>query len=269
MKARLPVLLMLGGMIAFNLCAEQHGQPNQRHPTAPEARGPVLVELFTSEGCSSCPSADALLARLEASQEIAEAEIIALKQHVDYWNRLGWADPFSSAAFTERQSEYGQFFGHGSVYTPQMVVDGQEELVGSDERKARKAIERAVRAPKARIELQLLAESAPREVRLRIRIAELSSLTPGDTPEVFLAVTEGNLSSHVTRGENAGRRLVHAAVVRELKRIAQIEPRQEFTGLLEVPVRDGWKIENLRAVVFVQERRSRRVQGAAQIRLAG
>src|SRR5213594_3831029 len=99
-------------------------------------RGPVLVELFTSEGCSSCPPADALLARLEKSQPVAEAEIIVLSEHVDYWNRLGWRDPFSSVEFTLRQQRYTEGFRRDGAYTPQMVVDGRVEFVGSDERQA-------------------------------------------------------------------------------------------------------------------------------------
>src|ERR1700730_14496258 len=105
---------------------------------------PGIVQLFTSEGCSDCPPADTLLEKLIGTQPIAGAEIIGLGQHVDYWDRLGWKDRFSSAALTNRQQLYQTRFGTESIYTPQMVVDGRAEFVGSDASAARKAIEKTL-----------------------------------------------------------------------------------------------------------------------------
>jgi hypothetical protein len=108
-------------------------------------RRPILFELFTSEGCSSCPPADRLLETLDHTQPVVGAQLIVLSEHVDYWNRLGWAEPFSSALFTQRQQDYVNRFRLGSAYTPQLLVDGQKDVVGSDERAARAAILKARR----------------------------------------------------------------------------------------------------------------------------
>ncbi|HKX31176.1 MAG TPA: DUF1223 domain-containing protein, partial [Blastocatellia bacterium] len=110
-------------------------------------RSPVIVELFTSEGCSSCPPADEVLSRLEQAQPVAGAEIIALGEHVDYWNYIGWADPFSSPTFSQRQNDYTDVFGGTGAFTPQMVIDGQAELIGSKKDLALEAISRAARRP--------------------------------------------------------------------------------------------------------------------------
>lgn len=246
--------------------AEQAPQPTDGQRT------PVVVELFTSEGCSSCPPADALLARLERTQPIPGAEVIALKEHVDYWNHLGWRDPFSSAELTARQNFYAKTFGNAGVYTPQMIVDGQVEFVGSSESRARRAIARAAGAPKAPVHLGWASDPGGENTAvLEVSIGKMEAATAGDTAEVFLAVTEGGLHSDVKRGENAGRQLDHFAVVRELRGIGKANPvaATAFTAQTAVKASPEWRRENLRAVVFVQERRSRRVLGAAGIPLIG
>src|ERR1700693_5422803 len=119
-------------------------------------RSPVLVELFTSEGCSSCPPADALLERLDRSQQLSGADLIVLSEHVDYWNDIGWKDPYSSHEYSERQSAYAARFGRRSVYTPQMVIDGHFELVGSDERRAIQAVENDTKFVKVPLSLSAI-----------------------------------------------------------------------------------------------------------------
>jgi len=235
-------------------------------------RMPVLVELFTSEGCSSCPPADALLGRLEKTQPVPGAQIIALKQHVDYWNRLGWIDRFSSEANTRRQQEYANHFGSDSVYTPQMIVDGESEFVGSAESRARNAIAAAARAAKLPLTIELLpamaGASAAKMPRFRIRAEKLSLL--GDAQaEVLLTIVEDNLHTDVPRGENAGRSLDHAAVLRAMESAGRLSAAGGDSATLEtaIPLESGWRRENLRAIAFVQDRASRRVLGVAQLRL--
>ncbi|HSO76006.1 MAG TPA: DUF1223 domain-containing protein [Blastocatellia bacterium] len=235
------------------------------------ARSPVLVELFTSEGCSSCPLADELLSRLEQTQPVEGAEIIALSEHVDYWNRLGWVDPFSSSEFSSRQSDYGSVFGLDDIYTPQMIVDGRIQFVGSNASKANDAISNAARESKADITIAPAKTTARAsgEVALDIRVASLPSITTGDTADVLLAITESGLRSNVSRGENAGRELTHTAVVRSLSNVGVTDPGSDSRSIkATAKIEKGWTRSRLKAVVFVQERRSRRVLGAASISLA-
>jgi hypothetical protein len=231
-------------------------------------RTPVIVELFTSEGCSSCPPADEVLARLERTQPAEGAEIIALGEHVDYWNYIGWSDPFSSPIFSERQGAYAEAFGRDGVYTPQMVVDGSTEFVGSNWNKAVATISQAACVPKADIQITTVQNKAG-DVSLQVHISNLPAVTAGETIDLLLAVTEGDLLSNVLRGENAGRSLNHRTVVRRLSLISRVEakPGASFSAGSTVALTKGWNAENLRAVAFVQERKSRRVIGAGTAKL--
>lgn len=228
-------------------------------------RTPVLVELFTSEGCSSCPPADRTLELLVKEQPFADAEIIALSQHVDYWNRLGWTDPFSSPQFSERQSEYSAHFGqNGNVYTPQMVVDGTREFVGSNMREAQKAITESAKSAKADLDLSAIVEN--NTVSLKVKIENLPENF--ESANVLLAVTEDNLASSVSRGENAGRKLNHIAVVRSLTNIATLKNGQKSADISQsFQLNKDWKKENLSAVVFVQDAKTRQIIGIGKVKL--
>ncbi len=232
-------------------------------------RAPVIIELFTSEGCSSCPPADELLKRLAQTQPVAGAEVIALEQHVDYWNRLGWTDPFSAAQFSARQGEYADAFARDGVYTPQMIVDGQTEFPGGNSTKARATIAHAAQTPKAEITLTRAGAPKPEGVPLSVRVDKLPALAADDTAEVLLAITEDNLRTDVPSGENAGHTLAHAAVVRQLSVLGQLNPQGSaaFAAQPTVALGAKWQRKNLRAVVFVQEHNSRRMLGAATIKL--
>ncbi|GAC1631781.1 MAG: DUF1223 domain-containing protein [Candidatus Acidiferrum sp.] len=235
--------------------------------TSPTLR-PVVVELFTSEGCSSCPPADSLLAQLAQQQRLGSAEVIALEEHVDYWDQLGWRDPFSSAQWTERQQEYAASFRNEGVYTPQMVVDGRTEFVGSSQSRAKSAIAEAAREPKAEV---FLKSEGPAGGKERVSV-EVKMLPTGESREaqVWLAITESGLHSNVSRGENAGEDLHHAAVVRSLRKIGNAVTNREsaFSGGQDVSFDSGWKRENLRVVVFVQDPKSKYILGAASARVA-
>jgi hypothetical protein len=229
---------------------------------APDAGStPVLVELFTSEGCSSCPPADALLLRLGRTQPVRAADMIVLEEHVDYWDRLGWKDPFSSAAMSTRQSDYGQALGGREIYTPQMIVDGRTEFVGSDERDALRAVRAASEMPKPAVHLSWAEGDA-----LAIQVEPLTNASRGDSPQVYLAVAENMLHSDVKHGENAGRALEHDGVVRQLIAVGKSDTHSPgFSSTVSVRAASEWKRANLRAIVFVQERQSRRVLAAAAI----
>jgi hypothetical protein len=227
---------------------------------------PVLVELFTSEGCSSCPPADALLRTLADTQPIAGAAIIALGQHVDYWDRLGWKDRFSSAALTARQQQYGRSFNIDAIYTPQMVVDGREEFVGSDAGRAHRAIGKALSVPHAVLSIALEL-TAPDRVAVTVTTLDVPDLSRGDHAETVIAVTEDHLRSDVRSGENRGRLLTHAAVVRELRVIRGTAMVPEPSARSEVTIAPDWQREQLNVVAFIQERSSRRVLGAAAVPL--
>ena len=217
---------------------------------APVAR-PVLVELFTSEGCSSCPPADALLAKLDRFQPVPGAEIIVLEEHVGYWNHDGWADPFSSPEFTRRQERYAEEFGTSGPYTPQMVVDGVSQLIGSDGRGALAAVASAARAEK----LAVRVERSSGGVRVEVDPG-------GHGGAVYLALVQNSASSHVLRGENQGRDLQHVAVVRRLSQIGSVKSHAGFTQ--DVPLSPSET--ELRVIAFVQEIGPGRVWGAAMSR---
>lgn len=233
----------------------------------------VVVELFTSEGCSSCPPADQLLSRLESPrygnagrfrQVVTVApgvEVITLGEHVDYWDQLGWKDRFSSPLFSSRQQDYGRAFRLESVYTPQIVVNGQKEVLGSDPRAVEEAIRDAARKPLARV---TLAMTTPQTVSFSV-----SRLPPGiHEADILLAVTESGLVTPVYGGENNGRQLRHAAVVRTVTSVGRVDPKRpgEYSAVAQLNLRPDWNRANLKLVLFVQDRVTRHILGAASVR---
>jgi hypothetical protein len=247
--------------VLFSGCAMQTVESQTKKDEKPIAQAknkqPVLVELFTSEGCSSCPPADKALAMLRSEQPYANAEIITLAFHVDYWDRLGWKDDFSSKFFTQRQENYADSLQSDGSYTPQMIVDGRNEFVGSNLAKISLAMNAAPKNEKGKIELNLEKES-----NLKIKISELPAHKDAS---INVAIAEDNLSTDVKRGENGGRKLEHDSVVRELKSIGSITSDQKsFEIETQLEFNTKWKRKDLRIVVFAQENASRKVIAVGQ-----
>ena len=224
---------------------------------------PILVELFTSEGCSSCPPADALLEKLDRSQPVVGAELIVLSEHVDYWNHGGWDDPYSSHSYSDRQSWYAQHFGSSSVYTPQMVVDGNFQFVGSDARSADRAFTQAVRARKIEVRLSQVLVEAGKNLRAHVETETLPASPSQSQVDVYLAVALNHAESRVSGGENGGRRLTHTGVVRSLTKIGSLQPGEGFVQDVQVKLGRGTDPGNMRVIAFLQEPGTGRVLGAA------
>jgi len=246
---------LLAALIILTLAA--HG------PHAAPAT-PIVVELFTSEGCEDCPPADAVLQKLIEAQPVGGAQVIGLGEHVDYWDRLGWKDRFSSAALTSRQRAYAARFRNESLYTPQMVVDGRAEFIGSDAGAARRAIEKALAAPHAIVHLTLDGDAARGPVAVTVTATDLPRVAKGDRADLVVAITEDDLRSDVKRGENKGRVLTHAAVVRYM---ATVGEAGAAAARAEIAVQPDWQRDRLKVVAFVQEQQSRAILGSASLPL--
>ena len=223
---------------------------------------PILLELFTSEGCSSCPPADALLQQLDAHQPLPDAQIIVLSEHVDYWNYLGWIDPYSSSLVTDRQAAYVRALGLSSPYTPQLIVDGTRELQLGNQRQVNDVLLKAAKAPRIPVSIAsvLIENSAPAILRAHIEVDGTSSRQNAD---IFAAIALDRAESQVLHGENGGHRLRHVAVVQELAKIGKLEKGKTFTQEYQLKLNPGQDPKNLRLVVFVQESGPGSVLGAA------
>ena len=228
MRALIPLVLLFG-------CASASGEPRADE-------GPVVIELFTSQGCSSCPPADALLGKLAHDGAYAGRKVAPLAFHVDYWNDLGWADPFSSPAWTARQQAYARALGDDRVYTPELVVAGGAGMVGSQARAVGAAI---VAAPR---QLALPATASWQSGRVIVR-----ATGPAGT-ELWAAVWEDGTRTEVTRGENAGATLAGERVVRRLARLTG--------GQATIALDRAWRPGG---VVVLAQRPDRRIVGAAVI----
>jgi hypothetical protein len=235
LAATLPVVLT----IASATCAAQTTN-----------RTPVLVELFTSEGCSSCPPADALLAKLD-HQPIDGAEIIVLGEHVDYWDGQGWHDRFSSSQYTDRQKDYTEHLHvkEGS-YTPQMIVDGTEQFVGNDGSHARQAIQHATQNAKLML---TLSQPAVDGRKVSASVSAPAGETTRPQGDLYAALVDPTDETDVRGGENGGHRLQHVGVVRSLQRIGSLKQLGSGPVSFSLKAPTDAKPETMRVVVFAQQ----------------
>jgi hypothetical protein len=224
---------------------------------------PILVELFTSEGCSTCPPADQLLQKLDA-QPVAGAQLIVLSEHVDYWNHIGWSDPYSSAAYSERQNNYVSRFHLQGPYTPEMIVDGSSEFVGNSYQEARQAFEKSQTQPKVDVRIRDL-EVKDGKLHARLETENLPNGTP--KADVVFVFALNHAESQVAGGENAGRHLTHVAVVRNLSIVGTAESGKPFGKDVAVSLGRNVSPSNVRVIAFLQEHGQGRVLGAAEATL--
>ncbi len=220
--------------------------------------GPILVELFTSEGCSSCPPADAWLRAIDASQPFPQ-QLIVLSEHVDYWNHDGWKDPYSSHPLTERQSDYEQILREDSSYTPQVIVDGTSQAKLGDANEVRQVFEKSAAAPKIPVSINSII-IGPGSVRVHV---DADGRTTTRNADVYLAITLDHAESQVLRGENGGRHLVHTAVVVDFQKIGALKKGSTFSKDVEVKLNSPVDPKNLRVIAFVQESGPGKVLGSA------
>jgi hypothetical protein len=261
-KGRLFWIVSLA-ILASGLGFFQGAMASAQTAAAPDGdRTPVVLELFTSEGCSSCPPADALLTKLGSSNQ----NLIPLAYHVDYWNHLGWADPFSSHQWSERQSAYAGALNAGGDYTPQMVIEGGWQCVGSDRRSIAGAIAFARSEPAiGRVSLHTNLDAAkPWILRVKVNATILRNLETGPLV-VMLAIYESGLVSNIGSGENGGRRLTYDYTVRRLLPAFNLKAEAGAAGTkeLDIALDPSWSVEHLGAVAFIQDAASLKIDGAA------
>ncbi|SHL62328.1 hypothetical protein SAMN05444266_104197 [Chitinophaga jiangningensis] len=218
------------------------------------SKGFAVVELFTSEGCSSCPPADELLAKLE--QESNGKQLYLLAFHVDYWDHQGWKDSFSQHIFSERQEEYAGWLNLNTVYTPQIVVNGRSQYVGSDVANITYAINQALDAvPQETLHLK----ATPAASGLSVSWAPLS---PQKNTRLLLALVQKNAQSNVRAGENAGRKLSHVQIVKQL---TTVDPKRASIAMVPTPA--GFNTQDWELIGFLQRNSDGKIIAAAKTKL--
>ena len=227
---------------------KQHLNPGQPAIGKTGNKNVAVLELFTSQGCSSCPSADRLLGTYTSKENV-----IVLSFHVDYWNRLGWKDPFSSKAFTERQYNYASAM-NAQVYTPQVVINGQIEMAGSNDHKISAQVKKVLtQDPDAALSIKT--------VKQQNGLANINFVASGNTRNSVLniALAQKKTVTEIKGGENRGVTLTNYNVVRNFKTISQVN-NGENTSAIDIPADTDQK--NMFVVLFLQEKGSNKISAA-------
>lgn len=253
--------LAISGVLAFAslFCDRNESQAGEPGETPDKHHGFAIVELFTSQGCSSCPPADKNLARVCKWAEKNKQPVYCLSYHVDYWNRLGWHDPYSRAAFSQRQRSYAKALQAESIYTPQIIINGHAYFVGSRVKETNQAVVDAL-GEKAQLSVQVTAEYEEDHKHL---LAKYSVISPPPDTVLQIAIVQREASDHVESGENRGRDLQHVNVVRELKS-ADLNHANRGTMAFELP--SDSDIHDYSLIAFVQDRSTFRILAAADSR---
>lgn len=223
---------------------------------------PVLIELFTSEGCSSCPPADGLLRKLDAGQPIPGAQLIVLSEHVTYWDQEGWKDPNSSSALTDRQNSYEGVLGEKTVFTPQLIIDGVHEVKAGDPKQIQETLQKAAATPKVPVRIADVSVDTANPAILHARIETGANLEKHNA-DVYLAVALDRVESQVLRGENGGHHLIHVAVVQEFAKVGKLPKGKSFAEDVQFKLKPGTDPKSIRLVALVQESGPGKVLGAA------
>jgi hypothetical protein len=224
--------------------------------TAPGAaaapHAPILLELFTSEGCSSCPPAESLLDELDRTQPFSNAELIVLSEHVDYWDQLGWKDPYSSAIFSSRQNQYAARVAAPGVYTPQLIIDGQWEAIGSDRGRIRQIVAKA--SAQSKLPISLESSRSGNSGELHVAIPAARAVRPAD---VYIVLARNRVTSYVAHGENAHRTLSHTAVAYKMIKLGELQPGALFEKqlLIDLPPTAG----QTRVIAYVDDAATGRI----------
>ena len=223
---------------------------------------PVLIELFTSEGCSSCPPADVLLQKLDTFQPIPGAQLIVLSEHVTYWDQGGWKDPNSSASLTDRQNSYEGVLGEKTAFTPQVIVDGTQEMRLGNAEQTKELLEKAAAIPMIPVRIGDVTVDSANPTTLRAHI-ETDANSEKHNADIFVAIALDHVESQVVRGENGGKHLVHVAVVQELTKVGKLPKGKSFAQDVQLKLKPGTDPKNIRVVALVQESGPGKVLGAA------